>query len=96
MNPAASTLVADIIDPTPNYDLIIKEDPIIQWRFKEVDTAIVAWDLLMFERGSEVKISYKVEGEFTQEDHVSSIIAKIIEKKVAIPTGDVVKEHLLA
>lgn len=80
--------VAEIRDPTPNYNLIIKEDPIIQWRFKEVDTAIVAWDLGAMSADQERKITYIVDSLFEAEDHISSMVVKLAEKESGI-TGDV-------
>ncbi len=83
--------VAEIAEPNPPYDVIIKEDPIIQWRFKEVDTAIVAWHIKRIEGNGDYLISYKVDGEFGSEDHVSSMLVKIIQKTQS-PTGRVVQE----
>jgi PGF-pre-PGF domain-containing protein len=83
--------VAEIVEPTPKYDIIIKEDPIIQWRFKEVDTAIVAWHIKRIEGNGEVLISYKVDGEFGSDDHVSAMLIKILQKTDS-PTGRVVQD----
>jgi len=85
--------IAEIKDPVPNYNLIIKEDPIIQWRFKQVETAIVAWHIGSMTAGQEMKISYRVESLFEAEDHISSIVVKLMEKAEEPDiTGDVVSE----
>jgi hypothetical protein len=84
--------IAEIKNPIPNYDIIIKEDPIIQWRFKEFDTAIVAWDLKTMKPGQEIKITYVIDNVFGADDHISSIVVKVKEKELQEITGDAVTQ----
>ncbi|MBN1502955.1 PGF-pre-PGF domain-containing protein [Candidatus Woesearchaeota archaeon] len=83
--------IAEIKDPLPRvYDIVIKEDPIIQWRFREFDTSVVAWKIDLIEAMAELKLSYKIDSLFQADDHVSSIVVKVIQKEEGIPTGDVI------
>jgi hypothetical protein len=80
--------IAEIRNPKPRiYDIIIKEDPIIQWRFREHDTAIVAWVFPELPPGLEMKLTYELEGLSEDDDHVSSIFVHI-ERQQATPTGN--------
>ena len=85
--------INEIKDTLPRkYDIIIKEDPIIQWRFKQVDTSVVAWIIDSIEPGVELELSYKIDSLFSAQDHISSIVIKALEKKET-PTGEVISHE---
>ena len=55
------------------YDVIIKEDPIISWKLKEVETAIVAWEFSSIAPGEEIIFSYKIDEVFEADNYVAPI-----------------------
>ncbi|PLW79880.1 hypothetical protein C0585_05490 [Candidatus Woesearchaeota archaeon] len=58
------------------YDMIIREDPVIQWSFGEADTAIVAWEIKELQPGDEAVFSYSLNAVFNVEEYPAPIIVK--------------------
>ena len=85
------TIVHDVFalkDFVPRkYDLIVREDPVIQWSFGKADTSIVMWEIKDLGVGEEATFSYSLDAVFTVEKYPAPIlIVPVIE------TGSVVAE----
>lgn len=71
------------------YDLIIREDPVIQWSFGEADTAIVAWEIKNLGAGDTARFSYSLDAVFEIDKYPAPIIIKpIVETGLAQAAGD--------
>lgn len=58
------------------YDLIIREDPVIQWSFGEAETSIVAWEIKDLKPGDSAVFSYELDGKIDVVKYPSPIIIK--------------------
>ena len=58
------------------YDLIIREDPVIQWSFGEADTSIVAWEIKELMPGDTATFTYSLDATFEILKYPAPIIVK--------------------
>lgn len=58
------------------YDLIIREDPIIQWSFGEADTSIVAWEIKDLKPDETATFSYSLDARVDLLKYPAPIIVK--------------------
>ncbi|OVE75079.1 hypothetical protein BVX95_00315 [archaeon D22] len=58
------------------YDMIVREDPIIQWSFGQADTAIVLWEIKDLMPGDEAWFEYSLDAVFEVEKYPAPIIVK--------------------
>jgi len=60
------------------YDLIIREDPVIQWSFGEAETSIVAWEIRDLKPGDSAVFSYELDTKIDVIKYPAPIVIKPI------------------
>jgi len=86
--------IYELYDFSPRkYDLIIREDPVIQWSFGKADTAIVAWDIKELKPGDTAEFSYYLDAVFEIKAYPAPIlVTPFLEKATVAAVEDGEKE----